>query len=130
MMGLLKEATRQTFHHLGYRITRVRPQNRFNAMGETLSMMRELGYAPKIIIDGGANMGQFTQMVRPIFPNAEIHLVEPQPACVDVLNNLVSRDPNLKFHPVALTEPGISNVRMIGIGENGGCSGGFCRQAK
>lgn len=80
---------------------------------------------PQVVIDGGANMGQWTQMVRPIFPKAEIHLVEPQPACAKVLNDLVRRDPNLKFHPLALTEPGISKVRMIGIGENGGCSGGY-----
>lgn len=45
-MRLLKEVMRQTFRRMGYRVTRVRPQNRFNAMAETLAMMRELGYAP------------------------------------------------------------------------------------
>ena len=129
-MRLLKRVTRQTFHRMGYRITGIGPPNRFNAMGEALTTRKELGYAPKIVIDGGANMGQWTRMARRIFSNAEIHMVEPQPACARVLKNLVSRDPNLRFHPVALTEPGISNVRMIGIGENGGCSRGLCREAR
>src|ERR1051325_11874383 len=87
----LKEITRKTFQLAGYRITRMRPQNRFSAMSETLIMMRQLGYAPKIVIDGGSNIGQFAQLVRPIFPEAHVHMIEPQPACASSLQDLADR---------------------------------------
>ena len=70
-------------------------------------------------------MGAWTRMVHPIFPTAEFHLIEPQPACAEALQDLVRRMPRLTFHSVAVTEPGITLVRMIGGGEKGGGTGAW-----
>jgi FkbM family methyltransferase len=92
-------------------------------MEETLLLLRSFGYVPRVIIDGGANMGAWTQMVYSLFPMAEFHLIEPQPACAATLRELVRRTPKLTFHPVAVTEPGITRVRMIDGGKKGGGTG-------
>jgi len=110
---------------VGYRVTRMRPANRFQAMEETLLLMRGFGYVPRVVIDGGANVGTWTQMIHPIFASAEFHLIEPQPACAEALQDLVGRMPRLTFHPVAVSEPGITRVRMIGGGEKGGGTGAW-----
>lgn len=124
-MKQLKELVRQALAGAGFRITRLRPQNRFQAMDETLLLMRGYGYAPEIVIDGGANMGTWTQMARQIFPQAEFHLIEPQPACAPKLRAMVGQIPKLHFHPFVLSEPGVTQVRMIGGGEYGGGTGAF-----
>jgi FkbM family methyltransferase len=92
-------------------------------MDETLLLMHQRGYRPKVIVDGGANKGIWTQMVHPLFPTAEIHLIEPQPACAPILEKLVQQVPGLVFHPIAVTAPGIMQVRMVGGGEQGGGTG-------
>ncbi|MFQ5668835.1 MAG: FkbM family methyltransferase, partial [Candidatus Binatia bacterium] len=107
------------------RITQFRPGNRFQAMDETLVLLRHTGYSPRVVIDGGANMGLWTEMVRPIFPAASFHLIEPQPACAPALQELARRMPRLHLHRVALTEPGVTRVRMVGGGWEGGGTGAW-----
>lgn len=124
-MKLFKEFIRQSLADAGFRITRLRPANRFQAMDESLLLMRGFGYDPRVVIDGGANMGTWTQMAQTIFPQAEFHLIEPQPACVPALRLLLQRHPKLTHHPFVLTEPGVAQVRMIGGGEQGGGTGAF-----
>ena len=101
-------------------------------MDETLLLLRGFGYSPKVIIDGGANMGAWTRMAHAIFPQATIHLIEPQAACAPILGNLVYHTPGLIFHGTAITEPGIARVRLLGGGPDGGSTGarvaGRCEQ--
>ncbi len=123
MKATFKRWARYTLERAGYRITRVRPANRFQAMDETLLLLRGFGYAPRVIIDGGANMGAWARMAHGIFPQALIHLVEPQAACAPALEKLVSSTPGLVFHRIAITEPGATRVRMLGGGRNGGSTG-------
>lgn len=40
-------------------------------------LQRELGFSPTLIIDGGANIGQFARVVSDGYPDAEIHSFEP-----------------------------------------------------
>lgn len=44
----------------------------------SLTNMRRLGFAPKFILDIGAYKGEWSTMVRPIFPEAEILMLEAQ----------------------------------------------------
>ena len=90
--------------------------------------MRGLGYNPRVAIDGGANMGTWTQMARSVFPDAEFHLVEPQPACLPTLRELGTRMRGVTVHPVALTRPGVDRVRVIGGGMHGGGTGAWVAQ--
>jgi FkbM family methyltransferase len=87
--------------------------------------MRQNGFAPRVIIDGGANVGDWTRMVRTIFPATACHLIEPQPSCLARLRPFVESQLGLTLHPVALTRPGIDRVTMIGGGQQGGGTGAW-----
>src|ERR1700742_4259026 len=89
-----------------YRIVRDRGANRFQAIELSLQAMKERGFDPKIIVDGGANVGSFSVDVQKIFPKAIFHLIEPQPACKLPLQKLCAGK-GFIFHECALAdEPG------------------------
>src|ERR1700688_3703573 len=102
--GLIRRLVEST----GYRITRLAP-NRFDAMEHVLQRLQRLGFAPDIVIDARANAGLWTTMARRVFPAAELHAIEPQPACRAALEALTGR---VHLHLVAVTRPGITEVRM------------------
>ena len=95
----------------GLRLRREGPENRFDAMADTLRLMSTLGYAPRIVIDGGANLGQWSTLASAIFPDARFHLIEPQPGCQARLSTFEA--PRFTVYPVAVTGPGVSRVRMV-----------------
>lgn len=104
----------------GVRISRSGAANRFQAVEECLRRMKSFGYQPRVVIDGGANLGQFHDLVFPIFPDARYHLIEPQPSCAGRLRELVARRPgHAEFHAVAITENGVGSLRMTGCGSSG-----------
>lgn len=117
----MKELVRSFLRTLGYRIQRYSPGNRFDATKDSLLLLHEAGFTPKLVIDGGANRGQFYRLARRIFPSARFHLIEPQPECAPELRKLVGESHGtVQFHPVAITEPGIATLRMVGGGGTGG----------
>ncbi len=115
----MKDFVKRRIRDAGYRVSRLRPENRFDAMEGTLQSLRRMAYQPRIIIDAGANQGNWTRMAMRLFPEARIHLIEPQPACHEVLRSLVEGHAKLTLHECALTRPGISSVRMTGLGGDG-----------
>lgn len=122
-MNSWKRPLRRVLGPLGYSVRRW-PTNRFDGMQDALLLLRRSGYSPRVIIDAGANVGNWTRMARSVFHDATMHLVEPQPACRGALDDLSRRTPGLTVHPVALTEPGSHRVRIVGGGETGGGTGG------
>lgn len=116
MKTILKRAARLA----GYRIERWRPANRFDAMRDTLEGLAGRGYRPRIIVDGGANVGEWARMARQIFPDAAVHLIEAQPVCRPALERLIAGDRTLTLHPVAVTEPGRHRLAMTGGAASGG----------
>ena len=84
-----------------YRIIRARDANRFQAIEECLASLAKLGFSPRRIVDGRANVGDFARLASSIFPDATVHLVEPQPACCDTLAQL-AQDKRFQLHTVAL----------------------------
>jgi FkbM family methyltransferase len=93
-----------------YRISRTAP-NRFDGIEDFLWQVAKRGYRPRCVVDGGAHLGWFAGLARAAFPAAEIHMVEPQPACAPTLAKLAEM-PGFHFHPVALTSER-KIVRMI-----------------
>jgi len=81
MKAIFKALLRQT----PYRVIRGGSNNRFDAIEDVLNGLRSRGFSPTIIIDGGANIGNFTLQVKRFFPRATVHLIEPQPACYEAL---------------------------------------------
>lgn len=123
-MNSWKTPLRRILGRAGFSLHRW-PTNRFDGMQDALLLLRRSGYSPGVIIDAGANVGNWTRMARSVFHGATIHLVEPQPACRKALDDLSRRTPGLMVHAVALTEPGIDRVRIVGGGEKGGGTGGY-----
>ena len=116
----MKQLLKRLGRRAGYRIERWRPANRFNAMGYTLEQLRLGGFRPGIIIDAGANVGNWTRMALEVFPEAALHLVEPQPACQPALERLARASSAVTVHPVALTEPGPQRLAFTGGASHGG----------
>ena len=102
----------------GFHIGRV-PSNRFESTESVLTALERHGFHPAIAIDAGANVGDWTRCARTIFPMAECHMIEPQPACRPALADLARRDPHVHLHAVALTLPDVTEVRMSGAGSTG-----------
>jgi FkbM family methyltransferase len=109
-----RRVVRRLIESTGYRVTRLAP-NRFDAMEPVLQRLSLVGFTPRIVIDAGANVGAWTGMARRIFPGAEFHAIEPQPACRAALEGL----DGVQLHLVALTRPGSAAVRMAGAGTTG-----------
>ncbi|KJV09367.1 hypothetical protein VZ95_11955 [Elstera litoralis] len=69
---------------------------------ENLAAMRDLRIAT--VIDAGANVGQFSLLIRGLHPQVEIHAFEPFPAAVARFTRLFAGDAGVHLHPVALGE--------------------------
>ena len=118
-----KKIAKNLIQKCGYRITRDRPTNRFEAMRDTLIHLRNVGYSPRIVIDGGANVGQWTQMAMKEFPNAHFHLIEPLPNCQPILEKFVDSMERATLHQTAISRYGISFVEMNFLGDDGKSTG-------
>jgi FkbM family methyltransferase len=52
---------------------------------QTIRFLREFQFNG--VIDGGANIGEFAELVKIALPSADLHCVEPHPACAQKLKN-------------------------------------------
>jgi FkbM family methyltransferase len=99
---LIKESIKKLMALTPYRLSRHR-ENRFDATHSCLGYFQQLGYRPRLIIDGGAYLGTFADAAQRAFPAAEIHLVEPQPAARAPLE-AIARRRGWTFHACALSD--------------------------
>jgi FkbM family methyltransferase len=113
-----RKAIQRIAADVGFHIGRM-PPNRFEATENVLTALKRRGFRPTTIIDAGANVGDWTRCARTIFPMAECHMIEPQPACRAALTALVRNDPHVHLHAVALTLPHVTEVMMTGAGSTG-----------
>jgi FkbM family methyltransferase len=111
MLDALKSFTKRAMAKTPYRLVRT-PQNRFQAIEECLRHLKGLGYTPRIIVDGGAHLGDFSMLAHSIFPEAAIHMIEPQPACQAELTALAGNR-GWQLHSVALVSDGEAGKPVI-----------------
>jgi len=100
---VLKEIVKAVLEKTPYRIVRDRGANRFQAIDAALNNMRDRGYQPRVVIDGGAHLGLFSFETKKIFPAAAFHLVEPQPSCIEPLRALCAKE-GFVLHDCALSD--------------------------
>jgi FkbM family methyltransferase len=62
-----------------------------------LEDIRARGFAPKGIIDVGANRGNWTRIAKSVFPDARFLMIEPQEEMKDPLNKLCSEHEALEY---------------------------------
>lgn len=99
----MKQTIKALIARTGYRIVRDRGANRFEATGIALRNMKDRGFLPRVVVDGGAHLGIFSLMTKKIFPGAEFHLVEPQSACIPPLKALCAEN-EFSLHECALAD--------------------------
>ncbi len=106
LVNLAKRGAKRLLALMGLRLSRT-AQNRFDAMEHCLHHLKQLGFEPRVIVDGGAHTGWFAQTAHKVFPSAVIHMVEPQPSCHEPLKELCSNR-HFVMHPYALSNrPGV-----------------------
>ncbi len=100
----------------GLVVRRARMEHRFDAMPQVLRGLAGAGFAPTVVVDVGANAGQWARLARTVFPEAHLHLVEPQRGLHDRLTQWAAQSPPATLHAVAATGPGVTSVRLAGGG--------------
>lgn len=121
MLNALKSCVKWALAKTPFRLIRA-PLNRFQAIDDCLRHLKGLGYAPRIIVDGGAHLGDFAALADIIFPGAVIHMIEPQPACQDALSSLAAKR-RFKLHPVALVSEEEAGKRVAMAAGSGPSTG-------
>jgi FkbM family methyltransferase len=119
-----RDACRRAFIAAGFTVHRW-PASRFDGMHDALVLLKRAGYEPEIVIDCGANTGQWNRIALSVFPGAAYHLFEPQASCAAALQGLAHRTGRMTLHHAAVTEPGVAEVRMIDGGSAGGGTGAW-----
>jgi FkbM family methyltransferase len=98
-----------------YRVVR-RAENRFDAIAYSLTLLRDLGFQPQVIIDAGAHAGTFTALTSRTFPDAVSHMIEPQPACQAALKRIAGT--RHAVHAVALgTREDVAKGLRMALGD-------------
>ena len=69
-----------------------------------VSILAQRGYNFGTVIDGGANVGQFSRAVTEMFPSAEIYAIEALPKSAASLRQALRDRPRVKVLEVALGE--------------------------
>jgi FkbM family methyltransferase len=77
---------------------------------------------PAVVLDVGANRGEWTEQVLRDCPSAHVHAFEPVPATYALLEGRFAANGRVDTHNVALTEPGIDTLRMWVEHETGSMS--------
>lgn len=74
----------------------------FADMRTLLLYLRDRGFDPKFVVDVGANCGHWTEMLKEVYPSAEVLLLEPQPEMRPPLDQLCARLPGLRWVETAV----------------------------
>lgn len=107
----MKQLLRRIVERAGYVVHRA-PAHRFDAMAAVLAQLRRGGYVPRVVIDCGANRGQWFGLAAAVFPDSEFHLIEAQRECWPGLEAAAARRGRTEVHRTAVTAPGVASVRM------------------
>jgi len=114
----LKRIVRDAIRRAGYVVHRW-PINRFEGMDDALALLVRRGYRPRVVIDGGANRGQWFGVASTMFAGAAFHVVEPQAACWPDLDRAAAAHGRTTVHRTAISGPGVSRVLMAAGGDPG-----------
>ncbi len=106
---------RRLLARAGLRVSRSGAANRFDAIDDALRGLARRGFAPSVMVDAGANVGQWSRIATAIFPDAALHLIEPQPACAAALAAVQAATRDTHVHAVVITRPGCDRVRMTDV---------------
>jgi FkbM family methyltransferase len=86
-----------------------------------LLRLRELGFAPKSVVDVGACQGDWTRLLRKVFPAAQVLMVEPQPRHEATLLRLQAASAGkIVYKRVLVGPPGMPNASFYVMDDTSG----------
>jgi len=89
MRSRIKMLARSTMRRLGYQPIAACTGFRSEVLNPFLSLLKTFGFAPKHIIDIGANKGDWTRAAIQFFPDAHYTLIEPQDKLKSHIDDLI-----------------------------------------
>lgn len=69
----------------------------FADMRTLLFFLREREFVPGFAVDVGAHRGHWTEMLKEVFPDTEVLMIEPQPELAGALDEVCSRLPGVQW---------------------------------
>lgn len=78
-MSLIKKTIKLPLNMLGYDTVSLN-ETRIPKVMDRLKNMKNHGFDPKVILDGGAHLGKWSESMSSMYPDAEYLIVEPNPA--------------------------------------------------
>jgi len=78
-MSLIKKTIKLPLNMLGYDTVSLN-ETRIPKVMDRLKNMKNHGFNPKVIIDGGAHLGKWSESMSEMYPKANFIIVEPNPA--------------------------------------------------
>jgi len=86
---------------------------------DALRLLHRSGFRPRVVIDCGANCGQWFEVASNVFADAEFHLIEPQAYCWPALERAAAARGRTNIHRTVVTAPGRTIVGMARGGAEG-----------
>lgn len=83
---------KKSFNYFGFDLVKISKSHNHSQSPSLLDRIKnisDLGFEPSIIIDGGANTGQWTKQVSNFFPTSKYILVEPNPMVSSKIKELL-----------------------------------------
>ena len=103
MLGIFKTSLSKIFSIWDYEL---RPKVLHEISDDPMFVLSRIFDPEKVnlIIDAGASIGDTSQKLSNLFPNADVHAFEPFPEFVDALQQKAIVNPKIKVQPFALGE--------------------------
>jgi len=98
MKEQIKKNLALILHPLITRLGYSKPSKEVSLLEQFLLLLKELDFAPKHIVDVGANHGTWTRAVLGHFPDAYYTLIEPQKWLETDIKDILDQNPKVKFH--------------------------------
>jgi len=95
-----RSIVKHTLARLGFEVRRVRSYEQTQPLGDMrtfLTSLRDRGLRCNVVLDVGANRGDWTRLARSIFPDARFVLIEPQHEMARYLDALCGGDPRCRW---------------------------------
>jgi FkbM family methyltransferase len=128
-MNPLKNAIRTIASRSGLEIKRRTvhpPANQNRPLGDLVAFLEDIqarGFRPKVIVDIGANEGDWTRVALSVFPAAHLEMFEPAPIFSDKLERL-AEDCDATYRGVGVSDSdGILNLDFVTTLDGQGTSG-------
>jgi FkbM family methyltransferase len=94
------------------------------SMRDALLRLRNRGFQPKLAVDGGACVGEWSILFQSVFPQATLLMIEPQRQHAERLRRLAQGSSGrLHFIPSLLGPPGLESVEFTVLNDDSGGTG-------